>query len=197
VHKKKGKIIMKKILIALAAVATAVVANAASIDWQITGRNAVKDSSGATFSGGQAYLIMANAADDIVAAYAGGTLSSTTAGVLDAATLSNNANLAAARTATSDSLTARSSGGSQYAYQVLLVQTVDGKNMYQLSSSMSDYAYAAGADDAVQVTFQGSTAFNTANWAEAKAPTTDVPEPTSGLLLLVGAAGLALRRKQK
>ena len=33
---------------------------------------------------------------------------------------------------------------------------------------------------------------NAANWSSA-----DVPEPTSGLLLLLGVAGLALRRKQK
>ena len=42
-------------------------------------------------------------------------------------------------------------------------------------------------------TYQGQMSFSTSNYTVASA----VPEPTSALMLLLGVAGLALRRKQK
>ena len=55
----------------------------------------------------------------------------------------------------------------------------------------------AQADATANIAFGNMTSQtqNAANWASV--PSGDVPEPTSGLLLLLGVAGLALRRKQK
>ena len=55
-------------------------------------------------------------------------------------------------------------------------------------------AVSAQADATANIAFgnMATQTQNAANWASA-----DVPEPTSGLLLLLGVAGLALRRKQK
>ena len=52
----------------------------------------------------------------------------------------------------------------------------------------------AAATSTTSVAFgtMASATQNAANWTTAA-----VPEPTSGLLLLLGVAGLALRRKQK
>jgi hypothetical protein len=47
-------------------------------------------------------------------------------------------------------------------------------------------------DAASNATFADNSAYAGAGWYAAGA----VPEPTSGLLLLIGVAGLALRRKQ-
>ena len=80
---------------------------------------------------------------------------------------------------------------------VVLKMTVDGQN-YTLDTGL---AYTITATDN-----GGSDGMNTASvwgttprggstgWAKAGG---DIPEPTSGLLLLVGAGMLALRRKQK
>lgn len=58
---------------------------------------------------------------------------------------------------------------------------------------MNKGAYTAGVDEVNTLSFS-ATAFNSGTgWTEAAG----TPEPTSGLLLLLGGAMLALRRKQK
>lgn len=59
----------------------------------------------------------------------------------------------------------------------------------------SSVTVAAQASDVAGITFgnMASQTQNASNWGGGG----DIPEPTSGLLLLVGAGMLALRRKQK
>jgi hypothetical protein len=75
----------------------------------------------------------------------------------------------------------------------LVLQTTDGKYeiVYNGTSSYSSVAGAAGEDNKNFEQFIVSTAYQTKDWQAVA-----VPEPTSGLLLLLGMAGLALRRKQ-
>ena len=73
--------------------------------------------------------------------------------------------------------------------------TISDDSKFYLTETKSFTTYA-GADDSVKVSW-GSQYSNTTvagGWASA---TGGVPEPTSGLLLLIGGAMLALRRKQK
>ena len=77
------------------------------------------------------------------------------------------------------------------------------------AAGSANYAVVAGASGltkaisatAASVTFVGgnqSTALaDASNWKSYGGGGGDVPEPTSGLLLLIGGAMLALRRKQK
>ena len=76
----------------------------------------------------------------------------------------------------------------------LVLRTDDDKYeiVYNGTSSYDVIAGAVGEDAYNYETFLNPTAFTASNWTS----TGDVPEPTSGLLMLLGVAGLALRRKQ-
>ena len=80
---------------------------------------------------------------------------------------------------------------------VILKMTIDGQ-AYELDTGLSMTVQATdngGTDAFNNTTAWGSTSFGgSTGWAKTGG---GVPEPTSGLLLLVGAGMLALRRKQK
>ncbi len=67
----------------------------------------------------------------------------------------------------------------------------DGKYYYAASGTSQSAYYMSGTDPVYYAMMLNSTAVT--SWSEAKS---DIPEPTSGLLLLVGGAMLALRRKR-
>ena len=72
--------------------------------------------------------------------------------------------------------------------------TVTDSSKFYLTGTKS-FDTMSGADDSTKVSW-GSQYDNTTvpgSWNSAAS----VPEPTSGLLLILGVAGLALRRKQK
>lgn len=77
---------------------------------------------------------------------------------------------------------------------MLVVFDSEGKN-YTTVSGITGYSYTAeSAGTAVEADF--SSSFASASWTPVGGGG-DVPEPTSGLLLLVGGAMLALRRTRK
>ena len=102
-------------------------------------------------------------------------------GVLSTAAV--NAGSITATTFSNDALV----GGTTYNFYFVVED--DGKTFTSATKSV-----AAQATSTVTIGFANMTSQtqNAANWTAA-----DVPEPTSGLLLLLGVAGLALRRKQK
>ena len=171
---------MKKIMIAVAAMAMAVVANAASVDWQVTGKSAQ--------SGYTAYVM----AGDVVSSWE--SLADVQAAAVASGTLvSSGRNYAAKGTATDASLT--KSGNFYY----VIVNADASKYAVSGAFAGSTYAYDTTVSPpesapAAVPSFAADTA-TYSDWAKADGPTGDVPEPTSGLLLLVGAAALALKRK--
>jgi hypothetical protein len=186
---KKGKNKMKKIMIALAIVAMAAISQAASIKWNsgtINNQAGVKANS--TTSLVTAYLY--NVSADQYATFAG-----MDAGAIYAEAQKGTYGAAVATKATSGlgvaNITQTVTGGSAetpvtYYGLVLYVDTLsDTEKPYVIAS----YNSATFQDDG-QVSFS-NLANTSGEWTEA------VPEPTSGLLLLLGVAGLALRRKQK
>ena len=74
-------------------------------------------------------------------------------------------------------------------YVVLNASTT--ANATQAYISDTDVATTGGAGQAAQFAFDASDTATAANWTAVNAP-----EPTSGLLLLLGMAGLALKRKR-
>ena len=113
--------------------------------------------------------------------------------VLETKTTTNTKGLVGAHEFSSEKFTS----GNDY---VLAILVQDG-DKFVVSQAQNFTAYTPGVDEASSLSF-GSADFSAANtlsggWASTSGGSEGTPEPTSGLLLLVGAGMLALRRKQK
>ena len=185
---------MKKLMIALAAVAVGFAANAASFTWKATSGYLWDGAdTPSKITSGSAYLLFTSALtqSDLVTAFAAdaATAASTVASKsVSTGTIGDNARIA--DTAFTSDVTS-----DQTAYFVVF----SGDNMYV--SVTADAAYAAVGTESISFgsITSSSKAFNDvaggytgAGWYGTAA----VPEPTSGLLMLLGMAGLALRRKR-
>ena len=190
---------MKKLMIALAAVAMGVAANAASFTWTTKGR--IYDGAGtsaAYASGETAYLMFVStiAQADLVESFlsdATTAKSMVTAGAIKSSVINNEARVSET-TAFSSSVTE-----SQTAYYVIFANDkmyVSGTTSASYDSLNPDAVKAiefAAETTASKATFADTTTTYTgAGWYGAAA----APEPTSGLLMLLGMAGLALRRRR-
>ena len=186
---------MKKLIIAVAAVAVGIVANAATFNWEVQ-KGYIYDGADtpAKLTSGTAYLLFADtlAQGDLVAAFAANA--STAASTVAASAVSTGTIGSDARIPTSSNFTSDVTSD-QTAYFVVF----NGDKMYVSIEAGAEY-YAVGES---AITFasvsSSSKKFNDvaggyagAGWYGAAA----VPEPTSGLLMLLGMAGLALRRKR-
>ena len=188
---------MKKLMIALAAVAVGIAANAASISWATT-KGYLYDGTGDSASkltSGTAYLVLSTyAQSDLVSLFASndGNAATTLTALqektqyLGTGEIGENARITGSgTTSATDSITA---------YFVVF----NGDNMYISDTATSDYDGLAQAHDltfgtsmtASSKALPSDGAYSGAGWYTA------VPEPTSGLLMLLGMAGLALRRRR-
>ena len=181
---------MKKLMALAVAVAMASVASAASINWAVTAGPAgpglnLKDYQGATYTE-TVYLVLSSDVTSIKSVLDAGN--TTGFNYLDSATTAVAATGGiTARDYASDALTTSATG-----FQVLLIDTTTGVDN-QFAYKFSDVKTVSPSGDPktpAQFSFAASTNFG-GEWT-----TVAVPEPTSGLLLLLGMAGLALRRKQ-
>ena len=187
---------MKKLMIALAAVAVAAVAQAASINWAVNANSWTYSDSTKAAANTAVYLIDASKWSTIETAIIGGAtaLTTDTAGVLAVGKTSNAKGTVSVSTATSASLTA----GTSYDFAYLVIDTRDASDVKYFASLAESVAAYDPTDETYSevqsVTFMAShysTSGVSGGWQSAA-----VPEPTSGLLLLLGMAGLALRRKR-
>ena len=178
---------MKKILIAACAIAFSAVSQAAALNW--TAYGALNDGGADEdwYSGGQAYLLLVTS-DSINVGVVDGALKVVSgATVIDSALVDGGTGAGAFNTDTFVN-------GDTYKFAVLF--TTDGTSENMPTSGLYGMDDNGGAF--YSVTWNSATGGEFANdgssWA---AVTQSIPEPTSGLMLLLGVAGLALRRKQK
>ena len=169
---------MKKIIIALAFVAAMVSAQAASVDWKIKGAKA---------DVGSTVYLLTSLADSYESADALAAAAVSTGTVIAQGRNSYNTGVV---TSASDSITKESM---KNAYLVLL--SADGKSYTYITADLSAQTYDPNNQETAPSAPFGSTI------AAISGGTTvefgNVPEPTSAMLIALGVAALALRRKQK
>ena len=187
---------MKKLMIVLVAVAMGVAANAASFNWSAPSGRLFDGlgSSSANRYEGTGYLFNAATVSQatILAAFISGSgVGDTLATALSTGAFSSGRASASADFAGPD---ARFN-----AYFVVLGKDASGNDAIYISNTViADYtAVGAGSIEFGQQNAYSSAGFKDAAGGFSSAGWyTAAPEPTSGLLILLGMAGLALKRKR-
>lgn len=186
---------MKKLITAVAVICAAVVANAAAANWKASASNMYAGNATDKYTGTAYYFdagITSQAA--LFAIFEAGTaISSSTAGYVGSGSINNGA-----MSATNFSYGEQSTSEQTQNYAFYFA-VIDGDNIY--FSNEKELA-ANGTATAKSVTFgtqAGSATFSNqpaADGFQGAGKWSAVPEPTSGLLMLLGMAGLALRRRR-
>lgn len=167
---------MKKLMV-ISAIAMAVIsAKAASVDWKVSGTSSEV--------GYTVYLLAA----------APGTYASVTelaTAAVDSGTIANvgRGAFAANGTSANAAITTESMANAYF----VIVKSADATEYTYLKQDMSTRVYDPTNQEASKGTFVATSA---AILAGTTASFQTVPEPTSGLLMLLGLTGLALKRKR-
>lgn len=186
---------MKKMLIAACAIALAGLAQAATVGWGYGGAISNADAKGSAYS---FFLIGQNgvtsesqiadmiAAGTDVSAYAFGSGTTTSTGTLTVAPAASGKTISVAEQT------------SVQAFLVIFNDATVADATKFLVIGNDDCGLANGFNKTVGPTTASVNfaAGNVANYVNNASNWQDIPEPTSGLLLLLGVAGLALKRKR-
>ena len=186
---------MKKLIIASIAAAIGLAVNAATVDWQVwvTGGTKVANA----YDGYTAYLVNATAWD--AATISAATFSDSSI-VLDSATFNagggkstytyKTLDAASAASPRAVSVSSLAEGNTMDVYYVILNTNKDPSEYYTIADTLTGRAETGDAVTTANMSIAQSSLAT--GWTQVGA----VPEPTSGLLMLMGLAGLALRRRR-
>lgn len=181
---------MKKLVTILSSVALACSLHAASAIWGFASSD-IMDSTGAYIDGGTAFLYLGTVTASATAF--------NTSGATQLATAGQDGTMYTYGDVTSPvALAGLAADTAGQAYTLILLE----KTGASLSGYEGNYILVNGTSTQGSDPMSGETwaimtsdtAFGASDWV--KMPSGDIPEPTSGLLLLVGGAMLALRRKR-
>ena len=176
---------MKKIMTLAGAILIATVTNAAAVGWNLAGATAYKGGSydifvvgmnGVSDSAQIAALVAAGTSVDSYAFYTGGTIAANGSGTVTAAN-------------SGKSIAYNSTGtAAENTYSAFAVIWTSDNTKASYTSTVS----ITLANDSTSKSF----AFNNQSTNLSNNQFTVAPEPTSGVLMLLGLAGLALKRKR-
>lgn len=172
---------MKKLILAVAIICAATVSQAASVAWGLSGVTASPANAAAAgwvayFMEGSTYSTFTSTAADKLGAYCAANYTYTTT------TSSGRTGVQASATSGT-----YAGGDSVSAYIVLFDAAAATEAKYYAATAVDTKTVPSSGNLQWAMTFSSDTS----GWT-----TTAVPEPTSGLLMLLGMAGLALRRRR-
>ena len=181
---------MKKLFIACALVACAAYTHAASFDWKTAARGGTIQGPGtdSALAVGTAYLFTASSAQSVFDSWKKGK-------TLDSLTSLDSNSISAGKIGSKAPFDYSDSSTLEAIFAVTV--TIKGVDYLYISSKASGTSQDVGsATIQFKETATSSEAFKLASNGYQGAGWYAIPEPTSGLMILLGLAGLALRRKQ-
>jgi len=183
---------MKRLVMMCTIVAVALSVHAASFEWG--GAIAAEDGMATVGSSATAYLLYSDSAFGTINSFNTSTMTTDAGGELKQTHAMTATDIAAYAFSETYSNSDYTQMNGYYA-----VVMVDGANMYYNTFNVSEFTSATTPmqDYKVNMDWSGSDYLGDPARKGTVTGGGGVPEPTSGLLLLIGGAMLALRRKQK
>ena len=183
---------MRKLIVGVLGVAFAIAANAASVNWSMSNGVLSPSPDGSASSGRASYYTMLiftdSQADAVSTAIAAGNFTS----LSTLAVSSSQAAKSGAFSGTVTGLTASSATLFAVVFDTYsTTETIADAGYYYKTGTITQSTFdPTSSDPATEAVFTSTQM--TGTWTSTAA----VPEPTSGLLMLLGMAGLALKRKR-
>ena len=181
---------MKKLMFMLAAVAMAVGAHGASVYWTCTN---VKDSTGGAISGVAYFIDAATLSQSDFRALSGAAAFNTALSGMYSYTPSEAGKYTVAMADAIENATLGLSDSTAYSVYLAIFDTatITDSSKYYLTDAKDLTTYTGTTSASLKFGSQSTASQAAGAWTAV-----GVPEPTSGLLMLVGLAGLALRRRR-